>query len=100
MAVDYFHRVIVIGPTRQVDEFRRGLVRPTSRRIGRHTWTERVPFSFEALYDIAPGARRVTRESPGEPYDVRAWPMVRLKRAQAQIRYQLHPRNIELVPFL
>jgi hypothetical protein len=97
MAVDYFHRVIVTGPLRQIDQLRRGLVHTTSRRVERRAWKERVPFSFAALYAIAPGARRVFRNVPYDPYDVSAWPVVRLNRVRAEIRYQLHTRRIELV---
>ena len=52
--VDYFHRVIAIGANaagRRTTPFARAT---TSRRLGRDTWKERVPFSF-VLYDIAPG---------------------------------------------
>jgi hypothetical protein len=100
MAVDYFHRVIVIGPRRKVDELRRSLVRKWSRKIGRKTFTERLPFSIAALYDIAPGARRIERDVPGEAYDVRVWPVVRRTRTRVEIRYQLHTRDFDIVGLL
>jgi len=101
MAVDYFHRLIVLGPAQQLDEFRRALTRSTSRRLGRKIiWTDRTAFSFAALYEIAPGVRRIEREFPGEPYDVSVWPVVRRGRGKAEIRYQLHTRDMELFGFL
>jgi hypothetical protein len=63
-------------------------------------WTDRTAFSFAALYEIAPGVRRIEREFPGEPYDVSGWPLVRRGRGQAEVRYQLHTRNLELFGFL
>jgi hypothetical protein len=92
MAVDYFHRVIVTGPLRQIDGVRRGLAHTTSRRVERRTWKEGVPFSVAALYAIAPGAHRVFRNVPYDPYDVSAWPVVHLNQVRAEIRYQLHTR--------
>jgi hypothetical protein len=100
MAVDYFHRLIVRGPRPQLADLPRRLERTWSRRIGRQTFTEQLPFSFAALYEIAPGASRVEREVPGEPYDVRVWPIARVTPARAELRYQLHTRNVDLFGFL
>ena len=100
MAVDYFHRLIVRGRRRQVAGLRRRLARTWSRRIGRQTFTEQLPFSFAALYDIAPAASRVEREVPGEPYDVRVWPIAQGDRGPAELRYQLHTREVDLFGFL
>ena len=100
MAVDYFHRLIVRGGRPQVADLRRRLARTWSRRIGRQTFTEQLPFSFAALYEIAPAASRVEREVPGEPYDVRVWPISQGDRGAAELRYQLHTREVDLFGFL
>lgn len=76
--------------------FRRQIYRRHPRRIGRKSWIELVPFSFAALYEIAPKAQRIEREVPCEPYDLSAWPIRRIGRTQAEIRYQFHTRNLEL----
>jgi hypothetical protein len=86
MAVDYFHRLIVRGPRSQLLDLGRRLARTWSRRVGRRTLTDAVPFSFVSLYDVGPGARRVEREVPGEPYDVRVWPVSRSPRGPAELR--------------
>jgi hypothetical protein len=100
MAVDYFHRLIVTGPRRQVGALRDGLARTSSRHVGGRTWSEAVPFSFAALYELAPRARRVEREVPYDPYDISVWPITRVGSRQASLRYQLHTRNLELAGFL
>jgi len=100
MAVDYFHRLIVRGPRPQLLDLRRRLSRKWSRRVGRRTRTEQLPFSFAALYDIAPAASRVEGEVPGEPYDVRVWPIPQRDRGPAELRYQLHTREVDLFGFL
>jgi hypothetical protein len=100
MAEDYFHRLIVRGSRPQLANLRRRLARTWSRTVARRTFTEPLPFSFAALYDIAPAASRVEREVPGEPYDVRVWPMARVTPARAELRYQLHTREVDLFGFL
>ena len=100
MAVDYFHRVIVTGQQRKVQELRRALVRKWSRKVGGETFTERLPFSIASLYAIAPGARRIEPEIPGEAYDVSVWPLVRRTRTRVEIRYQLHTRDFDVVGLL
>jgi hypothetical protein len=100
MAVDYFHRLIIHGPRPKLVDLRRRLTRTWSRRSGRRTRTGQLPFSFAALYDIAPAASRVEREVPGEPYDVRVWPIAQGDRGPAELRYQLHTREIDLFGFL
>jgi hypothetical protein len=100
LAVDYFHRLIVTGPRRQVAALRDGLARTSSRQVGGRTWSEAVPFSFAALYELAPRARRVEREVPFDPYDISVWPMTRVGRTRTSLRYQLHTRNLELAGFL
>jgi hypothetical protein len=100
MAEDYFHRLIVRGPRLQLADLRRRLARTWSRTVARQTFTEQLPFSFAALYEIAPAASRIEREVPGEPYDVRVWPIAQGDRGSAELRYQLHTRNVDLFGFL
>jgi hypothetical protein len=100
MAVDYFHRVRVSGRRDDVRDFRNGIYREYPRTVGRETWTEIVPFSLAALYDLAPAARQIETEIPFDPYDVSAWPIRTLPEGRAEIRYQLHTRNMELIDFL
>jgi len=100
MAVDYFHRLIVRGPRPQLLALRRRLARTWSRGSGRRQKSEQLPFSFAALYRIAPAASRVEREVPGEPYDIRVWPITQRNRAPAELRYQLHTREVDLSGFL
>ena len=100
MAVDYIHRVLVSGRRDNVRAFRNDMYREYPRTIGCETWTEIVPFSFAALYDLAPTARRVEADIPFDPYDLSAWPMRLLAGQRAEIRYELHTRNLELIDFL
>jgi hypothetical protein len=100
VAVDYWHRLIITGPRETVDLFRAQLRRSARRSsAGRH-WRETIPFSFDRLYQLVPAASRIEPELPREPYDVSAWPIQRLLRGDAEVRYQLHTRNIELLPFV
>jgi hypothetical protein len=96
MAVDYLQRLIVRGPHEDVRAFRRQIYREYSRKIASHTWTEIVPFSFTALYEMAPAASRVEPEIPGDPYELSAWPVRRIGRNQAEVRYQFQTRNLEM----
>lgn len=100
MAVDYFHRLLVSGPREDVRSFRHDIHREYPRTIERKTWTEIVPFSFAALYELAPLARRVENEIPPDPYDLSAWPERPIDKRRSMVRYQLHTRNLELVSLL
>lgn len=100
MAVDYIHRLIVRGSRKDVLGFRREIYRSHRRKIGRKSWTEMVPFSFEALYEIAPNVRRIEPEIPYDPYDLSAWPIRLIGRTQAEIRYQFHTRNLEMADLI
>lgn len=84
MAVDYLHRLLVLGAHKEIRRFRREIRRRHRRTIRRETWTEIVSFSFAALYEIAPAARRVEPEVPCDPYELSAWPIRRIGRSQAQ----------------
>jgi hypothetical protein len=70
--------------------------REYSRKVARRTWMEIIPFSFEALYEIAPGAKRVEREVPFDPLDISIWPIRRINTRRGEIRYQFHTRNLEV----
>lgn len=94
MAVDYFHRLIVRGSLENVRTFRRQIYRRYPRKVGRQSWIEVVPFSFAALYEIAPAAQRIEPEVPGDPFDLSTWPIRRIGRTRAEIRYQFHTRNL------
>lgn len=96
MAVDYYHRVVVTGPAAGVRELRKGLHREYERTVRRRTWTEVIPFSFLALSEIAPGVRRILGSEPFDPYDQSVWPVRRIGDARAELRYQLHTRNLEM----
>ena len=100
MAVDYFHRLLVSGKPADVRAFRDAISRAYPRTIARETWTEIVPFSFAALYELAPAARRVEPEIPDDPYDLSAWPVRTVEGARAEIRYQMHTRNLEVIDVL
>jgi hypothetical protein len=100
MPVDFLHRVRVNGRRDDVRNFRDRIYREYPRTVGRETWTEIVPFSFAALYDLAPAARKIEAEIPFDPYDLSAWPIRALPDQRAEIRYQLHTRNMELVDFI
>jgi hypothetical protein len=99
MAVDYFHRLLVSGKPAGVRAFRDAIYRAYPRTIADETWTEIVPFSFVGLYELAPAARRVEREIPEDPYDLSAWPVRTVEGERAEIRYQMHTRNLELIDF-
>ena len=97
MAVDYLHRLVVEGSYERIRTFRRRMHREYPRSVGPETWTEVVPFSFEPLYQLAPSARRVEREVPLDPYELRAWPVKRIGKRRAEVRYQFQTRNLEMV---
>jgi hypothetical protein len=61
---------------------------------------EIVPFSFGALYEIAPSARRIEPEVPRDAYDMSAWPIRRIGRTQAEVRYKFHTRNLEMADLI
>jgi hypothetical protein len=75
MAVDYFHRLIVSGPARDVQSLRAGLVSDFAREVKGEVYVERLPFSFAGLFSLAPAAKRCEPEGPMEPYDIRVWPI-------------------------
>lgn len=97
MAVDFFHRLIVRGQHADVRDFGRRIYRQYARSIGKESWIEIAPFSFAALYEIAPAARRIEREIPSDPYELSAWPVRRIDRNKAEVRYQFQTRNLEMV---
>jgi hypothetical protein len=97
MAVDYFHRLIIRGPDKDVRAFRRQIYREYPRSIARKSWTEIVPFSLTGLYEMAPTARRIGPEAPGDPYELSAWSVRRIGRNQAEVRYQFQTRNLEMI---
>lgn len=96
MAVDFYHRLVVTGSMAEVREFRGRMHRQYSRTVAGRTWTELIPFSFEALYEIGPGATRVEPEVPFDPLDISVWPIRRISTRRAEIRYQFHTRNLEM----
>jgi hypothetical protein len=101
MAIDYWHRLIIRGPRKDVRAFERRIYREYPRSIAGKSWTEIVPFSFTALYEMAPAACRIKPEPPAyEPYALSAWPVRRLDRNQAEVRYQFQTRNLEMVGFI
>ena len=97
MAVDYSHRLIVQGPHDVVRRFRRQMYREYPRTLAGRTWTEIVTFSFAALYEIAPAARRIEPEVPYDPYDLCDWPIRRVSVRQSEVRYRFHTRNLEMI---
>jgi hypothetical protein len=72
MAVDFFHRLIVRGTAQAVRRLSRALHREYPCTIADETWTEIVPFSFAALYELAPTVVRIEPEVPGDPYELTA----------------------------
>jgi hypothetical protein len=100
VAVDYFHRLIVRGTRKHILTFRREIYRRYPRKIGRKSWMQIVPFSFAALYDIAPAARRIEPEIPEDPYDLSTWPIRPIGKTQAEVRYQFHTRNLEMADLI
>lgn len=100
MAVDFLHRILVTGRADRVRDFRRRIYREYPRTVAGTTWTEIVPFSFAALYEIAPRARTVEAEVPYEPYDLSTWPVTRIGARSAAVRYQFHTRNLEMAPLI
>jgi hypothetical protein len=100
MAIDYNHRLVVSGPRGGVDLFRKQLRQTDTRTVGKLKWRETIPFSFERLYDLAPTAVRIEPEVPCDPYDMSVWPIRRLPYRSAEVRYQFHTRNLQVLPFV
>jgi hypothetical protein len=98
MAVDYIHRLVVVGSRAQLGAFRSAVGRTVRRaKMGRVPgWREHVPLSFAAMYAICPELRRVEAELPGDPYDLAAWPIARRPDGRFELRYRCHTRNLEL----
>jgi hypothetical protein len=100
MAVDYIHRLIVRGSHKDIRTFRREIYRRYPRKIGRKSWIEIVPFSFTALYQIAPAARGIEPEIPHDAYDMSVWPIRQIGKTRAEIRYKFHTRNLEMADLI
>lgn len=100
MAVDYFNRLLVSGKPADVRAFRDAIYREYRRTVADETWTEIVPFSFAALYELAPAARRVEAEIPFDPYELSAWPVRAIDKRRAELRFQFQTRNLELIDLL
>jgi hypothetical protein len=100
MAVDFVHRLVVTGPAKRIRDFNKRLHREHPRTVAGETWTEIVPFSFAALYDIAPRARTIEPEVPYDAYELSAWPVRRNGRRDALVRYQFQTRNLEMAPLI
>jgi hypothetical protein len=100
MAVDYLHRLIIRGPRKDVSAFRRQIYREYPRSNARKSWIEIVPFSFHALYELAPAAARVESDVPCDPYELSAWRVRRIGRDKAEVRYQFQTRNLEMMGLL
>ena len=90
MAVDYLHRLLVSGKPANVRAFRDAIYCEYPRTIAGETWTEIAPFSFSGLYELAPDARRVEPEIPGDPYDLSAWPVRRVEGERAETLPDAH----------
>jgi hypothetical protein len=99
MAVDYFHRLLLTGRHEAVRRLVSAFYREYAHTIGRQTCTDVVPFSFEALYDLAPSAIPVEREVPCDPYELAAWPIRKRTKAASEASYQFQTRNLEMAPF-
>lgn len=102
MAVDYIHRLVVSGPALDVRAFRRAVSRTVDREaVGSiEAWREHVPLSFAAMYSLCPGLTRVEPNVPCDPYDLSIWPLRSLPHGCAEVRYQLHTRNLEMGEFI
>jgi len=100
MAVDYVHRLVVSGSVQAVRRLSRALYREYPRTIADQTWTEIVPFSFAALYELAPKVSRIEREVPCDPYELAAWPVRMRPNGKTEARYQFQTRNLELAGFI
>ena len=81
MSVDYFHRLIISGPTRDLRTLRAGLATDYVRVVGGEEYAERLPFSFAGLFSLARAAKRYVPGDALEPFDVRVWPIQRRSRA-------------------
>ena len=100
MATDYLHRLVVTGRAERIRDFSKRIHREYPRTVAGETWTEIVPFSFAALYDIAPRARTIEAEVPYDAYELSAWPVTRTGRRDALVRYQFQTRNMEMAPLI
>jgi hypothetical protein len=98
--VDYVHRLVVRGSAQAVRRLSRALYREYPRTVANRTWTEIVPFSFEALYKLAPKAARIEREVPCDPFELAAWPVRIRPNGKAEARYQFQTRNLEMAGFI
>ena len=100
MAIDYFHRLVVTGLAERVRDFRKRIHREYPRTVAGETWTEIVPFSFAALYEMAPRARSVEAEVPWDPYELSVWRVTRIGKRDALLRYQFQTRSLEMAPLI
>jgi hypothetical protein len=96
MAVDYYHHLVVTGPTRALSDFVDRIALVETRRVAGVTHRGIVPFSFRCLYAMA----KLKGDLPWDPYDMTRWRIVRRGRGQAEVRYRFHTRNLELHPLL
>ena len=100
MAVDYFHRLVITGPARDLRRLRAGLATEFARVVEGKEYKELLPFSLLGLFTLAPDAYFDGPQDASEPYDIRVWPMVRRSSRRIELRYQLHMRNDDLLEFL
>jgi hypothetical protein len=100
MATDYLHRLVVTGRAERIRYFSKRIHREYPRTVAGETWTEIVPFSFAALYDIAPRERTIEAEVPYDAYELSAWPVTRTGRRDALVRYQFQTRNMKMAPLI
>jgi hypothetical protein len=102
VAVDFYHRLVVSGLSKELKAFRNSVSHTVRRKPvrGMAAWRERVPISFAAMYARCPRLTRVQPEPPNDPYDLAAWPKVSLGNRREEVRYQFHTRNTEMRDFL
>lgn len=100
MAVAYLHRLVITGPREAVDLFRRQIRHSYMRSVLKREWLEVIPFSFQRLYELVPAAVQIEPVAPYDPYGISVWRVRRLTGKNAEIRYRMHTRNLELWPFI
>lgn len=96
MATEFIQRIVIDGPAEDVRRLERSLVRTEERVQSRKRITERLPFSFAAVYDLL----GLQEEPPNEPYELGEFRRRTTDRGYAEKRYTFRTYNITAVEFL
>jgi hypothetical protein len=96
MAVDFWHRLVVMGGRLPLKDFERCAQRTYPRELDGKSWEEHIPLSFVALHSVTPVFP--ADEEPSDALDIRVWDLKRISPKRYELRFQFHTRNMQAIP--